>query len=224
MKFTTVSTQESIAAISDSLQRLLASGKKVLWLTSGGSAIQAQVAIMTTLREVIPDALTNLIILPVDERYGGYGHEMSNSAQMRAAGFNPGAAAWHDVLIDNLPMAETVQAYATLAEDAFAQAEVVVATLGMGPDAHTAGLLPGSPAVTDTTSTVVGYSWTDYERLTLGIPVLLQIDTAWLLAYGDAKKEALERLHTNADPIERLPAKILYDIADATVYNDFINT
>jgi 6-phosphogluconolactonase/glucosamine-6-phosphate isomerase/deaminase len=60
--------------------------------------------------------------------------------------------------------------------------------------------------------------------MTLGIPMLLKIDSAFLLAYGEAKKEALERLRKNEEPVEELPAKILYDITDVTVYNDFIQT
>ena len=179
---------------------------------------------MKHLRDDASDWLGKLTILPVDERYGEYGHENSNSTQMRAAGFEPGDATWHDVLKKNLPMPETVSYYAELAENAFATTATVVATLGMGPDAHTAGILPGSPAVTDTTSTVVGYSWSDHERMTLGIPMLLKIDSAFLLAYGEAKKEALERLRKNKEPVEELPAKILYDITDVTVYNDFIQT
>ncbi len=224
MKFTTTSVQEGIAAISNRVQMYLESDKKVLWLTSGGSAITVQVEIMKRLCENASDSLENLTILPVDERYGEYGHENSNSTQMRAAGFEPGDATWYDVLEKNLPMPETVSYYAQLAENAFATATTVVATLGMGPDAHTAGILPGSPAVTDTTSTVVGYSWSDYERMTLGIPTLLKINSAFLLAYGEAKKEALERLRKNEEPVEELPAKLLYDISDVTVYNDFIQT
>ena len=223
MKFVTENSEYAIDNISSSLVNALANGT-VLWLTSGGSAITVQVEIMKHLRENASDGLGELTILPVDERYGEYGHENSNSTQMRAAGFEPGDATWYDVLEKNLPMSETISHYTELAENAFATATTVVATLGMGPDAHTAGILPGSPAVTDTTSTVVGYSWSDYERITLGIPMLLKIDSAFLLAYGEAKKEALERLRKNEEPVEELPAKILYDISDVTVYNDFIQT
>lgn len=202
----------------------LNSGQKVLWLVAGGSCIPAQTQAMAQLCRIASNTIQNLTILPVDERFGVYGHENSNSAQMRAAGFEPGDATWYDVLENNLPMSETISHYTELAENAFATATTVVATLGMGPDAHTAGVLPGSPPVTDTTSTVVGYSWSDYERITLGIPMLLKIDSAFLLAYGEAKKEALERLRKNEEPVEELPAKILYDISDVTVYNDFIQT
>ncbi|MBP7857803.1 MAG: 6-phosphogluconolactonase [Candidatus Saccharimonadales bacterium] len=224
MKFSIQRSVEVVFDITVYITSKLKAGQIVLWLTSGGSATTVQVEIMKHLREDASDWLGNLTILPVDERYGEYGHENSNSTQIREAGFEPGDATWYDVLKNNLPMPETVSYYAELAENAFATATVVVATLGMGPDAHTAGILPGSPAVTDTTSTVVGYSWSDYERMTLGIPTLLKINSAFLLAYGEAKKEALERLRKNEEPVEELPAKILYDISDVTVYNDFIQT
>ena len=224
MKFSIRTSVEAVSYITTYITSKLQTGQEVLWLTSGGSATTVQVEIMKHLRDDASDWLGKLTILPVDERYGEYGHENSNSTQMRAAGFEPGDATWYDVLEKNLPMPETISHYTELAENAFATATTVVATLGMGPDAHTAGVLPGSPAVTDTTSTVVGYSWSDYERITLGIPMLLKIDSAFLLAYGEAKKEALERLRKNEEPVEELPAKILYDITDVTVYNDFIQT
>lgn len=211
-------------AICSSIRGSLESGKRVLWLVSGGSCVGPQVKIMEKLRETLPDALSLLTVLPVDERYGEYGHQDSNSQQMRQAGFSPGSAAWIDVLSEHLPMPETVERYSQLASEAFASADVVTATLGMGADAHTAGILPGSPAVTDTVSTALGYTWSDYERMTLGIPMLLNINRVWLLAYGEGKKEALKRLQHNEEPIEKLPAKILYDIADVTVYNDYIQT
>jgi 6-phosphogluconolactonase/glucosamine-6-phosphate isomerase/deaminase len=224
MKFSTRTSAEAVSDIATYITSNLQAGQKVLWLISGGSAIQTQAAIMTTLRNVVPEKLVNLTVLSVDERYGEYGHGNSNSAQMRAAGFEPGGATWYDVLGKNLPMHETVSYYAELAENTFAMATTVLATLGMGPDAHTAGILPGSPAITDTTSTVVGYSWSDYERMTLGVPALLQIDAAYVLAYGESKKSALERLYKNDEPVELLPAKILYDLPAVTVYNDYIES
>ncbi len=224
MKFSTQPVAAANKAVFDFLTAQLTTGKKVLWLTSGGSCIAPQVDIMERLRQASPSVLPALTILPVDERYGSKGHKHSNTAQMRTAGFDSYTAAWHDVLKRNEPVQETVSYYSELVSDTRAVADVVVATLGMGADGHTAGVLPGSPAVTDTVSTVVGYSWSDYERMTLGISTLLKIDHVWLLAYGEGKKQALERLHANSEPIEKLPAKILYDIANVTVYNDYITT
>ena len=224
MKFMIDSVEEAESAVFDYISSELQADKRVLWLTSGGSCIAAQVDVMERLRETLSEEISHLSVLPVDERFGSKGHADSNGEQMRKAGFSPGEATWHDVLSQNLPLQETVSLYSELAAEAFAEADVVLATLGMGGDAHTAGILPRSPAVTDTISTVVGYEWSDYSRMTLGIPMLLKIDTAFLLAYGEGKKEALKRLHAHTEPVEDLPAKILYDIADVTVYNDYIQT
>ncbi|MBL8121489.1 6-phosphogluconolactonase [Candidatus Saccharibacteria bacterium] len=223
MKFSTEGVEVAIAAIASAIAAPLQDGKKVLWLTSGGSCIRPQVAVMAKLRELPSEQLAGLRILPVDERYGPVGHENSNSEQMRQASFDPGTAQWFDVL-EGKPMAATVEEYANTAADLMAESSTVVASLGMGPDAHTAGLLPHSPVFTDTTSSVVGYSWSDYERMTLGVEFLLQIDIVFLLAYGESKKAALERLHSNTEPIEDVPAKLLYDLPNVTVYNDFIRS
>lgn len=224
MKFVTEGVEQAVQAVYSSISSKLSDGKTVLWLVSGGSAVTSQVQIMQQLQAAVPQALANLTVLPVDERYGVKSHENSNTFQMQTAGFSPGAAHWPDILDGNLPLSETVSHYNTVASDALAAAEYVLATLGMGADGHTAGVLPGSPAITDTTSTVVGYSWSDYERMTLGVPALLQIDTAYVLAYGESKKSALERLYENDEPVELLPAKILYDLPVVTVYNDYIES
>jgi len=224
MKFVTEGVEQASQAIFANISGRLRDGKTVLWLVSGGSAVASQVQIMQQLQAALPQALANLTVLPVDERYGVKSHESSNTFQMQTAGFSPGAAYWPDILEGNLPLSETVSHYSMVASDALAAAEYVVATLGMGADGHTAGILPGSPAVTDTTSTVVGYSWSDYERMTLGVPALLQIDAAYVLAYGESKKSALERLYKNDEPVELLPAKILYDLPVVTVYNDYIES
>ncbi|QQS18327.1 6-phosphogluconolactonase [Candidatus Saccharibacteria bacterium] len=224
MNFSTDKADKAAENIYQQFAKAIGSGKNTLWLISGGSAINLQVAIMRRLHQTLPDKLSLLTILPVDERFGPVGHENSNTSQMKASGFEPADAQWYDVLAENLPMSETVALYAGLAEDAFASAEVVIATLLMGADGHTAGILPGSPAITDTTSTAVGYEWSDFTRLTLGVTMLLKIDQAYILAYGDSKKKALNRLKDNSEPIEALPAKLLYDIAEVTVYNDYINT
>ena len=225
MRFSKDTAGVAIDAISVNIGTELEHSMGVLWLVSGGSAILPQCEVMSRLRSKLSEeALEKLTILPVDERYGAYDHKLSNSAQMRRAGFEPGAATWHDVLDQRFPMTETVERYTELAEAAFAEARTVIATLGMGSDAHTAGLLPASPAVTDTISTVVGYSWTDYERMTLGSRMLRQIDLADVLAYGESKRTALERLQQNGEPFGSMPAKLLYELPEVTVYNDFIES
>ena len=112
MKFTAQQARVAISDIESQLQTYLEQSKSVLWLTSGGSAIAIQVEIMNRLHAAAPEKLSSMMIMPVDERYGVYGHENSNTSQMRAAGFKPGRATWYDVLEQNLPMSETVNRYA----------------------------------------------------------------------------------------------------------------
>ncbi|PID30563.1 hypothetical protein CSA80_01150 [Candidatus Saccharibacteria bacterium] len=224
MRFSKQAVAVAVEDITDCIASALNGEKTVLWLTSGGSCVDAQVRVMKRLRESVSSRLVNLSILPVDERYGVCGHADSNSEQMRQAGFAPDAAVWHDVLAGNLPFAETIDAYTEQAQAAFAAAEVVVATLGMGADGHIAGLLPNSPAVREMASSVVGYAWNDHERMTLGAAVLRQIDHVFLLVYGDTKQTALTRLRANTESFEDLPAKILYDFDDVTIYNEYIQT
>jgi 6-phosphogluconolactonase/glucosamine-6-phosphate isomerase/deaminase len=96
--------------------------------------------------------------------------------------------------------------------------------LGLGTDAHTAGVLPGSPAVEPTDHFVVGYAWTDYQRMTSSLTALRRIAIVWLLAYGEAKAEALRRLYDNAEPLCELPGAILYELPEVYVYNDAIES
>ena len=224
MKFTKTDVKIATEDITKALQEALGKGSPVLWLVSGGSAVTTQVAVMERLSRTLPDKLANLTILPVDERYGAPGHSDSNSEQMRLAGFAPETATWVDVLRGGGTISETLEQYKTLVEDSFAKAKLVIATLGLGADGHTAGILPDSPAVLDTTTTVIGYDWSDYMRMTLGLAQLTQIDRAFVLAYGDAKCPALQRLHDNQEVISSLPAKVLYDIPTVTVYNDCIES
>jgi 6-phosphogluconolactonase/glucosamine-6-phosphate isomerase/deaminase len=223
MKFSTEGVEAAVDAIAKAISESLSGDKKVLWLVSGGSCISPQVQIMHKLSVLPESQLTGLSVLLVDERYGAPGHANSNDEQLLQAGFDPGNAQWHKVN-NGLSFAETVAAYSKTAADLFAGSDKVFATLGMGPDAHTAGLLPDSPAFEDTISTVIGYTWSDYERMTLGVEIILKIDLAYLLAYGESKKPALERLLHHNEPVEKLPAKLLYDLPDVTVYNDYIKT
>lgn len=223
MKFSTEGVEAAVDAIAKAISESLSGDKKVLWLVSGGSCISPQVQIMHKLSVLPESQLTGLSVLLVDERYGAPGHANSNDEQLLQAGFDPGNAQWHKVN-NGLPFAETVAAYSKTAADLFAGSDKVIVTLGMGPDAHTAGLLPDSPVFTDTAATVVGYNWSDYQRMTLGIEYLLQVTQTFVLAYGESKRTALTRLQANTEPIEALPAKILYDLPDVTVYNDYIKT
>lgn len=201
----------------------LRAGKRVLWLVSGGSNVGVEAKIMQVVRAKAKEELPRLAILPMDERYGPKGHKDSNSEQLRAAGFDPGNAVWIDVLMHDLPFEQTIEFYGEVAAAALANAAVVIGQFGLGGDAHTAGILPGSPATEAKNVAVIGYTWNDYQRMTFTSSALTKVQIAYVLAYGSGKKNALSRLRKNAEPFAELPAKILYDIPMVYVYNDDSN-
>lgn len=224
MRFIRQGQATAVRALCERLSTELASGKQVLWLVSGGSNVAAEVSIMQKLRDHTGSSLAKLTIIPMDERYGEPGHKDSNSEQLRQAGFLSGAAEWIDVLAHDVSFSETIEYYDNAVSEAMAVANVVVGQFGLGADGHVAGLLPNSPATTEDYATVVGYEWKDYVRLTLTPRALGGIDAAYVLAYGDSKQTALQRLQANHDSLENLPAKVLYDIKESYVFNDQIES
>jgi 6-phosphogluconolactonase/glucosamine-6-phosphate isomerase/deaminase len=223
MQFLREDQSSAEQAIAQRICEGLLAGKRVLWLTSGGSNVTAQVAVMQSVRTHCGEQLGGLAIMPMDERYGKPGHADSNTQALREAGFDPGAATWIDVLMHDTSFDETVRFYNDVAATALGKAEIIVGQFGMGTDAHVAGVLPGSPATEPADTMVVGYEWQDYTRLTLTPTALKQCGTAYVLAYGDGKKLALERLQKHEEPLARVPAILLYDIPEVCVYNDVIS-
>ena len=220
MKWSVDTAQDATAQIVQYFRGLTKTKHSILLLVSGGSAIAIEADVLRQMADC-PEILG---VLPMDERFGLQGHNDSNIAQLNKGLHTNSPVAVHDVLNQNLPFSDTVEHYSALAQDLFARADHIVGIFGIGTDGHTAGILPHSPATTDNVSTVIGYTWQDYERITLGANALAQINTAFVLAYGDSKKQALGRIKANDESFEALPAKVLHDIPDVTIYNDFIKS
>lgn len=68
--------------------------------------------------------------------------------------------------------------------------------LGLGPDGHTASLIPGDPVleVTDRDVAVTGGEYQGTRRMTLTYPVLNRARKLLFLVTGDGKQEALRKL------------------------------
>lgn len=217
MRFIQGTPQEAATDIAERLNKLLARKHSVLWLVSGGSNIAIQAMAMN----MIPDNLSkNLTIIPVDERYGKYNHADSNSAAMRAAGFDPKHAEWIDILEDNVSLEDATQLLNNCIARKVAMDDYIFATLGMGEDGHTAGILPQSPALT-TDEFAISYKGKDYTRITVGADTLAaHVDEAILCAFGKNKQKALQLLKTTDESRQIIPAMILHQIHDCTVYHD----
>lgn len=219
MRFIKGSPEEAIKHISKRLRSVLSGGQPVLWLISGGSNIPIQKAVMDNL----PDELTTLLtIMPVDERVVPYNHADSNTAQLRRAGFNPKHAEWIDILEEDLSPGELINLYKDCLARKIASDACIFMTLGMGTDGHIAGILPNSPALLST-ELAVYYKVTDYKRITLcADTIAAHCDEAVLCAFGDAKHIALKQLYKHSDNREQVPAMLLYEVSNCTVFNDNI--
>ena len=207
---------EGVDPLRDRLVQCLGDGLQVLWLVPGGSNIPLTVAVMAQL----PDELTeHLTILLTDERYGELGHPDSNTRQLDETGFLPKRATVIPVLEAGVELDETCRRYAQHFQEAASQSDVIIGQFGMGADGHIAGMLPHSPAVTSADLTA-GYSAPGFIRITLTPKALTQLTAAYVFAFGDAKREALQQLRDESLSLDDQPAQIIKQLPEAYVYSD----
>lgn len=89
---------------------------------------------------------------------------------------------------------------------------------GIGPDGHTSGILPGSPALTSS-DLACNYVSDPYTRITTTPTALQHISEAVVYTTGEAKWPVLEQL-SSAVPMRQQPAQLLKKIPILTIYND----
>ncbi len=222
MKFVRESNEVAVTTISQRMISLLTEGKKVLWLTSGGSMIPLQVAMLDHIKDSVPQLLDHLLIMPGDERYGPPAHANSNHYQLVEAGFEPRSAVWIDILSPELDPEHTRDRYQADLTECIDVSDIVIATFGIGTDGHTAGVLPGSPAVVDT-ELATYYEADDFQRITLSLDAIEQhVDEAYVVARGQSKTAALERLMAHTEAADTLPSVVYTKIPVCVIFNDSI--
>lgn len=188
--------------------------RSVLWLVSGGSCIEVAVAASKLLEGI---DLSGLTVSLVDERYGSPGHADSNWHQLAQAGFHLPGATLHPVLTG-----DSLEATATAFDDflaaTFLTCEYRVGLLGIGPDGHTSGILPHTPAIT-APGLAYAYDGGKYQRVTTTADALAKLNEAVVYATGEAKWPVLDRLETDLPPAEQ-PAQLLKQVHKLTVFTD----
>lgn len=208
--------QPVVDYIAQNLQRHLAAGEKVVWLLPGGSAIETAAAVSERLSGT---DLQNLTVSLSDERYGPVGHADSNWQQLQTAGLSlPGAHLLPVLTGQDITL--TAQAWQAGLQQALDVSDYRLAFLGIGPDGHTAGILPNSPAVA-ATDLVAVYDDGQYQRITTTPTALTRFDEAVVLARGEARREALQNLQADK-PLAEQPAQLLKSLPRCIIFNDVI--
>lgn len=155
-------------------------------------------------------------ILPTDERLVAPDHPRSNEGMLRARLLTGAAAGAR--LVGLRPGADGL---AGLTERVRRALPLNILVLGMGEDMHTASLFPGAPeldaALRPDAPPVMQITppGQPEARMTLTAPVLRAALSTHILITGDAKRAALKRAATLADP-RRAPISLV--LKGATVH------
>jgi 6-phosphogluconolactonase/glucosamine-6-phosphate isomerase/deaminase len=206
--------KEASEYIFNTLKQHLSNGEKVLWLVPGGSAIAVAVQVGDQLQGF---NCSNLSVSLTDERYGEVDHSDSSWFQLEKAGFKLSGGHMYPVLLGE-EVDETVKEYNETLENLINEANYVVGLFGIGPDGHTAGILPSSPAVVSM-DLAFGYQGGKYYRLTTTPKAISLIDEVVVYAVGKEKKETLEKLKEEHSFIEQ-PAQALKQASKFIIFND----
>jgi 6-phosphogluconolactonase/glucosamine-6-phosphate isomerase/deaminase len=210
-----ISSSDIVAeVIANTISKRLDAGMEVLWLLSGGSAITPAVGASELL---CARDLSGLTISLVDERYGQVGHPKSNWQSLADAGFKLGNSKTYPVL-SGTSANEATESYNLFLKKNLTGSAYRLCLLGIGPDGHTAGILPYSPAVNSKVEAVY-YKADDYQRITISAKSLALFDEAIIYCVGANKADALERLDQDLEAAQQ-PAQIIKRIPLVSVYND----
>lgn len=201
--------------ITSKLQSALQSGNSVLWLVPGGSAISIAVEVSRQLKGI---DLRRLSVTLTDERFGPPGHADSNWWQLEKAGFFLENAELQPVLTGGSreQAAENFGKYLARKLD---KADYSLGLFGIGPDGHTAGILPYSPAVSSS-GWAANYTAGNFERITMTPKAIEQLNEAIVYATGEAKRPVLDQLEQNIS-LQKQPAQALKKVSKLTIFNDY---
>lgn len=140
-----------------------------------------------------PDALgePGTTIFQVDERVAPEGDEARNLTNLRRSLSSAAAERLLPMPVDEDDLEDAAERYA-----AALPASIDLVLLGLGPDGHTASLVPGDPVleVGDRAVALTGGEYQGHRRMTLTYPALAAAREVLFLVVGEDKREALAKL------------------------------
>lgn len=212
-------TSKAANFIAQSIIHRLGMGERVLWFLPGGSAIKVAVDAAS---QIAAHDHHNLTITLTDERYGAIGHQDSNWRQLQAAGLSLPQAQLIPVLSEQ-GFSETAVSWAMNLELAIKSADYIIGLFGIGADGHTAGILPGSPAVAEI-KLVCAYDAGSFKRITITPKLISHLDEAIIFALGEAKWPPIRSLLNENLKLDIQPAQVLKMIKKITIFSDYENS
>lgn len=155
---------------------------------SGGRSPWAMLAILGEL-EAMPWERTELF--QVDERVAAPGDEARNLTHMVL-----GLSMNHQSTLRPMPVTQRDLDAAAREYEASLPGRFDVVHLGLGPDGHTASLVPGDPVleVTDRRVAMTATAYQDHRRMTLTYPALNDARRIVWLVTGPDKRDPLQKL------------------------------
>lgn len=200
--------KRAAAFVADLARTAVAERGRFTFAVSGGKTPWAMFGELGD--EEMPWADTELF--QVDERVAPDGDPDRNLTNLHAAIKNAPARV-HPMPVTDADLAEAAAEYATVLPQRFD-----LVHLGLGPDGHTASLVPGDP-VLDVTDALVAVTqpYQGHQRMTLTYPALTRADQLMWLIAGDDKQDALAKLLAGDEsiPAGRVLATRSLVLADA---------
>jgi 6-phosphogluconolactonase/glucosamine-6-phosphate isomerase/deaminase len=158
------------------------------WAMSGGRSPWAMLAILGDL-EGMPWGQTELF--QVDERVAAPGDQDRNLTHMVL-----GLSMAHQPALRPMPVTQRDLEAAAREYEALLPDRLDLVHLGLGPDGHTASLVPGDPVleVDDRRVALTGTEYQGHRRMTLTYPTLGEARQILWLVTGPDKREPLQKL------------------------------
>jgi 6-phosphogluconolactonase len=176
---------KAAAYVAAQAREAVAARGRFTFAVSGGKTPWAMFAELA--KEDMPWA--DVELFQVDERVAPEGDPDRNLTHLRDS-IGDAPARVHPMPVNDADLEAAAASYATVLPQRFD-----LVHLGLGPDGHTASLVPGDP-VLDVTDALIGVTqpYQGHRRMTLTYPALTRADQIlWLVTGGD-KREALVSL------------------------------